>query len=89
LSDEFTVVVTIDRLVHYSIIFKMNVESYRRKVAWARNQKQRGRPATIANDPLNQKILEPLPFLCSVLVPSLSKPLSNQRISIGYALNSK
>jgi hypothetical protein len=89
LSDEFTVVATIDRLVHYSIIFKMNVESYRRKVTWARNQKQRGRRATIANDPLYQKIPEPLPFLCSVLVPSLSKPLSNHRISIGYALNSK
>ena len=37
----------VDRLVHHSVIFEMNVDSYRRRAANARKPKQAPPPATI------------------------------------------
>src|SRR6266487_4396985 len=41
--DQAMTVAVVDRLVHHATIFEMNVESFRRKAALARNQR-RGRP---------------------------------------------
>jgi hypothetical protein len=38
----------VDRLVHHSTIFEMNVESYRRRTAMQRKQQGPGRPARYA-----------------------------------------
>lgn len=38
----------VDRLVHHSTIFEMNVESYRRRTAIVRKQTGAGRPASYA-----------------------------------------
>ena len=38
----------VDRLVHHATIFEMNVESYRRRAAIERKQKDAGRPASFA-----------------------------------------
>ena len=38
----------VDRLVHHSTIFEMNVESYRRRTAIERKQIGAGRPAIYA-----------------------------------------
>jgi hypothetical protein len=38
----------VDRLVHHSTIFEMNVDSYRRRAAMERKQKGAGRPPTYA-----------------------------------------
>lgn len=40
-------VAAIDRLVHHSVIFEMNVESYRRRAAQDRKLKPTPEPATI------------------------------------------
>jgi hypothetical protein len=38
----------VDRLVHHATIFEMNVESYRRREALARQKRGTGRPANYA-----------------------------------------
>jgi hypothetical protein len=38
----------VDRLVHHSTIFELNVESYRRRMALERKQQGAGRPASSA-----------------------------------------
>jgi len=45
----------VDRLVHHSTIFEMNVESYRRRSAIERKQNGRGRPANHAT-PKNVRV---------------------------------
>jgi len=45
--DQAMTLAAIDRLVHHSIIFEMNVESYRRRAALDRKRKP-GRPPTHA-----------------------------------------
>ena len=54
----------VDRLVHHSTIFEMNVESYRRRQAVA-VKRGRGRPTTIAtpdNTPTAANTAPPLPL---------------------------
>lgn len=46
--DRAMTVAAVDRLVHHSTIFEMNVESYRRRTALERKQQGPGRPARIA-----------------------------------------
>ena len=48
----------VDRLVHHSTIFEMNVESYRRRTAIERKQIGPGRPANYAT-PKNVGIPKP------------------------------
>ena len=53
----------VDRLVHHSTIFEMNVESYRRRSAMEA-KRQRGRPASYAtikntNEPVAERQSEP------------------------------
>ena len=45
----------VDRLVHHSTIFELNVESYRRRTALQRKQQGPGRPATFAT-PKNVRV---------------------------------
>ena len=46
--DRAMTVAAVDRLVHHSTIFELNVESYRRRTALQRKQQGPGRPASIA-----------------------------------------
>lgn len=46
--DRAMTVAAVDRLVHHSTIFELNVESYRRRTALERKQQGTGRPAGIA-----------------------------------------
>ncbi|WP_235026226.1 ATP-binding protein, partial [Caballeronia arationis] len=46
--DRAMTVAAVDRLVHHSTIFEMNVESYRRRTALERKQQGPGRPASRA-----------------------------------------
>jgi DNA replication protein DnaC len=46
--DRAMTVAAVDRLVHHSTIFELNVESYRRRTALERKQQGPGRPASIA-----------------------------------------
>jgi hypothetical protein len=47
-QDPAMTLAAIDRLVHHSTIFEMNVESYRRRTAIERKQTGPGRPASFA-----------------------------------------
>jgi hypothetical protein len=46
--DPAMTVAAVDRLVHHSTIFELNVESYRRRTALQRKQQGPGRPASFA-----------------------------------------
>ncbi|MCO4883485.1 ATP-binding protein, partial [Paraburkholderia caribensis] len=46
--DRAMTVAAVDRLVHHSTIFELNVESYRRRTALERKQQGPGRPASRA-----------------------------------------
>src|SRR4051794_29794147 len=46
--DRAMTVAAVDRLVHHSTIFELNVESYRRRTALQRKQQGPGRPANRA-----------------------------------------
>jgi hypothetical protein len=46
--DPAMTVAAVDRLVHHSTIFELNVESYRRRTALQRKQQGPGRPAHFA-----------------------------------------
>ncbi len=48
LPDPAMTLAAVDRLVHHSTIFELNVESYRRRAALQRKQQGPGRPATFA-----------------------------------------
>lgn len=47
-TDPAMTLAAVDRLVHHSTIFEMNVESYRRRTALERKQQGAGRPPTFA-----------------------------------------
>ena len=47
-QDPAMTLAAVDRLVHHSTIFEMNVESYRRRTAIERKQTGPGRPASYA-----------------------------------------
>ncbi|WP_235026285.1 ATP-binding protein, partial [Caballeronia arationis] len=46
--DPAMTIAAVDRLVHHSTIFELNVESYRRRTALQRKQQGPGRPAQFA-----------------------------------------
>jgi hypothetical protein len=57
-QDPATTLAAVDRLVHHSTIFEMNVESYRRRNAIERKQIGAGRPASYAT-PKNVGVPKP------------------------------
>ena len=57
-QDPAMTLAAVDRLVHHSTIFEMNVESYRRRAAIARKQVGAGRPASYAT-PKNVGVPKP------------------------------
>ncbi len=57
-QDPAMTLAAVDRLVHHSTIFEMNVESYRRRTAIARTQVGAGRPAGYAT-PRNVGVPKP------------------------------
>ena len=57
-QDPAMTLAAVDRLVHHSTIFEMNVESYRRRTAIERKQIGAGRPASYAT-PKNVGVPKP------------------------------
>jgi hypothetical protein len=57
-QDPAMTLAAVDRLVHHSTIFEMNVESYRRRAAIQRKQVGAGRPASYAT-PKNVGVPKP------------------------------
>jgi hypothetical protein len=57
-QDPAMTLATVDRLVHHSTIFEMNVESHRRRTAIERKQIGAGRPASYAT-PKNVSVPKP------------------------------
>ncbi len=51
-GDHAMLIAAIDRLIHHSIIFEMNVESYRRRGALERKQRAVPKPAGKAKEPM-------------------------------------